>query len=418
MIVHHFWYNKNKLYCEDVPVADVARQVGTPFYLYSQSTLERHYKTFDMAFSAIPHLTCYAVKANSNLAILSIFRRLGSGFDIVSGGELLRALKAGGDPEKIVFSGVGKTPDEIDLGLQHNILQFNVESSAELRTLEARAAAKRKTARISLRVNPDVDPKTHPYIATGLRQHKFGVPIESAPDLYRRASRSAHVKITGIGFHIGSQITRVEPFIDALNRLKEIVSALREEGIKIKHLDLGGGLGITYNDEVPPHPDDYGKAVLDVVKDMDCTLLLEPGRVIVGNAGILVTRVLLTKQTNGKNFVIVDAGMNDLVRPSLYGSYHGIQPETLSGRSRWTADVVGPICESADFLARDRDMPRVKSKDLLAVMSAGAYGYALSSNYNSRTRIPEVLVRGKRVKVIRRRETFRDLVRGESTSPL
>ncbi len=416
--MHHFWYNKNKLYCEDVPVADVARQVGTPFYLYSQSTLERHYKTFDMAFSAIPHLTCYAVKANSNLAILSLFRRLGSGFDIVSGGELLRALKAGGDPEKIVFSGVGKTPEEIDLGLQHNILQFNVESSAELRMLEARAAAKRKTARISLRVNPDVDPKTHPYIATGLRQHKFGVPIESAPDLYRRANRSGRVKITGIGFHIGSQITRVEPFIDALNRLKEIVSALREEGIKIKHLDLGGGLGITYNDEVPPHPDDYGKAVLDVVKDMDCTLLLEPGRVIVGNAGILVTRVLLTKQTNGKNFVIVDAGMNDLVRPSLYGSYHGIQPETLSGRNRWTADVVGPICESADFLARDRDMPRVKSKDLLAVMSAGAYGYALSSNYNSRTRIPEVLVRGKRAKVIRKRETFKDLVRGESASPL
>jgi len=418
VIVHHFWYNKNKLYCEDVSVADVARQVGTPFYLYSQSTLERHYKTFDMAFSAIPHLTCYAVKANSNLAILSLFRRLGSGFDIVSGGELLRALKAGGDPERIVFSGVGKTPEEIDLGLQHNILQFNVESGAELRMLEARATAKRKTARISLRVNPDVDPKTHPYIATGLRQHKFGVPIDSAVDLYRRAGRSSRLKITGIGFHIGSQITRVEPFIDALNRLKEIVSALREEGIRIRHLDLGGGLGITYNDEVPPHPDDYGKAVLDVVKDMECTLLLEPGRVLVGNAGILVTRVLLTKQTDGKNFVIVDAGMNDLIRPSLYGSYHGIQPETLSGKSRWTADVVGPVCESADFLARDRDMPRVKSRDLLAVMSAGAYGYVLSSNYNSRARIPEVMVRGKRMKVVRKRETFRDLVRGESTSPL
>ena len=416
--MHHFWYNKNKLYCEDVSVADVARQVGTPFYLYSQSTLERHYKTFDMAFSAIPHLTCYAVKANSNLAILSLFRRLGSGFDIVSGGELLRALKAGGDPERIVFSGVGKTPEEIDLGLQHNILQFNVESGAELRMLEARATAKRKTARISLRVNPDVDPKTHPYIATGLRQHKFGVPIDSAVDLYRRAGRSSRLKITGIGFHIGSQITRVEPFIDALNRLKEIVSALREEGIRIRHLDLGGGLGITYNDEVPPHPDDYGKAVLDVVKDMECTLLLEPGRVLVGNAGILVTRVLLTKQTDGKNFVIVDAGMNDLIRPSLYGSYHGIQPETLSGKSRWTADVVGPVCESADFLARDRDMPRVKSRDLLAVMSAGAYGYVLSSNYNSRARIPEVMVRGKRMKVVRKRETFRDLVRGESTSPL
>ncbi len=418
LTVHHFWYNKNKLYCEDVSVADVARQVGTPFYLYSQSTFERHYKTFDMAFSAIPHLTCYAVKANSNLAVLSLFRRLGAGFDIVSGGELLRALRAGGDPRKIVFSGVGKTAEEIDLGLQHDILQFNVESAAELRIIEARARARRKTARISLRVNPNVDPKTHPYIATGLRQHKFGVPIESAPELYRRANRSDHLKITGIGFHIGSQITRVEPFIDALNRLKEIVAALRDDGIEIRHLDLGGGLGITYNDEVPPHPDDYGKAVLDVVKDMECTLLLEPGRVIAGNAGILVTRVLLTKQNEGRNFVIVDAGMNDLIRPSLYGSYHGIQPETLSGRTRWTADVVGPICESGDFLARDRDMPKAKAKDLLAVMSAGAYGFVLASNYNSRPRIPEVLVRGKRMRVIRKRETFRDLIRSESASPL
>jgi diaminopimelate decarboxylase len=416
--VHHFWYNKNKLYCEDVPVAEVARKVGTPFYLYSQSTLERHFKTFDMAFGVLPHLTCYAVKANSNLAILSLLRRLGAGFDIVSGGELLRALKAGADPRKVVFSGVGKTPDEIDLGLQHDILQFNIESSAELRTLEARARAKRRVARIALRVNPNVDPKTHPYIATGLRQHKFGIPIESAPEIYRRASRSNHLKVTGIGFHIGSQITRVEPFIDALHRLKEIVLAMRSEGLDIHYLDLGGGLGITYNDEVPPHPDDYGKAVLEVIKDLDCTLLLEPGRVIVGNAGILVTRVLLTKQNEGRNFVIVDAGMNDLIRPSLYGSYHGIQPETLPGRGRWTADVVGPICESGDFLARDRDMPRVKPRDLLAVMSAGAYGFALSSNYNSRPRVPEVLVYGKRMKVIRKRETFKDLVRSESNSPL
>ena len=416
--MHHFWYNKNKLYCEDVPVAEVARKVGTPFYLYSQSTLERHFKTFDMAFGVLPHLTCYAVKANSNLAILGLLRRLGAGFDIVSGGELLRALKAGADPRKIVFSGVGKTPDEIDLGLQHDILQFNIESAAELRTLEARARAKRKVARIALRVNPNVDPKTHPYIATGLRQHKFGIPIEAAPEIYRRACRSDRIKVTGIGFHIGSQITRVEPFIDALHRLKEIVLAMRSDGLDIRYLDLGGGLGITYNDEVPPHPDDYGKAVLEVIKDLDCTLLLEPGRVIVGNAGILVTRVLLTKQNEGKNFVIVDAGMNDLIRPSLYGSYHGIQPETLPGRGRWTADVVGPICESGDFLARDRDMPRVKPKDLLAVMSAGAYGFALSSNYNSRPRIPEVLVHGKRMKVIRKRETFKDLIRSESASPL
>jgi diaminopimelate decarboxylase len=416
--VHYFWYNKNKLYCEDVPVAEVARKVGTPFYLYSQSTLERHFRVFDMAFGVLPHLTCYAVKANSNLAILSLFRRLGAGFDIVSGGELQRALKAGGDPHKIVFSGVGKTEEEMDLALQQDILQFNLESPAELSMLEARARALNKTARIALRINPNIDPKTHPYVATGLRQHKFGVPMDKALQIYRRASRSGHLEITGIGFHIGSQITRVEPFVEALNRLKEMVLSLRSAGIVMRHIDLGGGLGITYNDEVPPHPDDYGKAVLEAVKDLDCTLLLEPGRVIVGNAGILVTRVLVTKENEGKNFVIVDAGMNDLLRPSLYGSYHGIQPETLSRRGRFTADVVGPICESGDFLARDRDMPVVKAKDLLAVMSAGAYGFALSSNYNSRPRIPEVLVSGKRVKLIRRREGFRDLVRGESVNPI
>jgi diaminopimelate decarboxylase len=416
--MHHFWYNKNKLYCEDVPVADVAKEVGTPFYLYSQSTLERHFKTFDLAFGLLPHLTCYAVKANSNLAILSLFRKLGSGFDIVSGGELLRALHAGADPQKIVFSGVGKTDDEIDLALSTGILQFNVESPAELDVLEARAAATGKVARIALRVNPNVDPKTHPYIATGLRQHKFGVAIESAPELYRKASRSQHLEITGIGFHIGSQITRVEPFIEALTRLKEMVATLRDSGLRIEHLDLGGGLGITYNDEVPPHPDDYGKAVLEVVRDMGCTVLLEPGRVIVGNAGILVTKVLFTKKNGGKTFVIVDAGMNDLMRPSLYGSYHAIQPETLRGKGRCTADIVGPICESGDFLARDRDMPVVKPKDILAVMSSGAYGFVLSSNYNSRPRAPEVLVRGKRMKVIRKRESFKDLVRGEALKPL
>jgi diaminopimelate decarboxylase len=416
--VHHFWYKENKLYCEDVPVSEIARKVGTPFYLYSQATLERHFKTFDQAFAVVPHLTCFAVKSNSNLAILSLFRRLGAGFDIVSGGELLRSLKAGGDPQKIVYSGVGKSEAEIDLCLQHDILQFNVESAAELKMLEARAQALNKKARISLRVNPNVDPKTHPYIATGLRQHKFGVAIEEAPELYQKAARFAHLKITGIGFHIGSQITRVEPFVDALLRLKELVASLRASGIKILYLDLGGGLGITYNDEAPPHPDDYSRAVLEIVQDMDCTVLLEPGRVIVGNAGILVTRVILTKHNNGKNFVIVDAAMNDLIRPSLYGSYHAIQPETLSRRGRWTADVVGPICESGDFLARDRDMPIVKAKDLLAVMTAGAYGFALSSNYNSRMRVPEVLVCGKRFKIIRKRETFKDLMRGECLNPL
>ncbi len=416
--MHHFWYNKNKLYCEDVPVSEIARKVGTPFYLYSQSTLERHFKVFDQAFALVPHLTCYAVKANSNLAILSLFRRLGAGFDIVSGGELQRALKAGSDPAKIVYSGVGKSEAEIDLGLQQGILQFNVESPAELKMLEARTVALKKEARIAFRVNPNVDPKTHPYIATGLRQHKFGIPMDEAAELCDRARRAARLKVTGIGFHIGSQITRVEPFVDALKKLQELVLSLRASGLDIHHLDLGGGLGITYNDEVPPQPSDYSEAILEVVKDMGCTVLLEPGRVIVGNAGILVTRVVLTKTNNGKNFVITDAGMNDLIRPSLYGSYHAIQPEKLTRRGRRTVDVVGPICESGDFIARDRDMPIVKARDLLAVMSAGAYGMVLSSNYNSRPRISEVLVSGRRFKVIRKRETFKDLIRGESLSPL
>jgi diaminopimelate decarboxylase len=416
--MHYFWYKKDRLHCEDVAVADIARRVGTPFYLYSQATLERHFRVFDAAFQDLPHLTCYAVKANSNLAILGLFRRMGSGFDIVSGGELVRALRAGGDPRKIVFSGVGKDVAEIDLALGHDILQFNVESAAELAILEARARAAGRIARISLRVNPDVDPKTHPYIATGLRQNKFGVPAEAAPALYRRASRSPHLKVTGIGFHIGSQITRLEPFVDALNRLVEIVAGLRRRKIAIEHLDLGGGLGITYNDEVPPHPDAYGRAIHDVAKGLGCTLLLEPGRVLVGNAGILVTRVLLTKQNGDRNFVVVDAAMNDLIRPSLYGSYHGIQPERITRRGRWTADVVGPVCESGDFLARDREIPVVRAGDLLAVMSAGAYGFVLSSNYNARPRVPEVLVKGKRTKVIRKRESPADLMRGESLTPL
>jgi diaminopimelate decarboxylase len=415
--MHHFWYRNDRLYCEDVPVADIARRVGTPFYLYSQATLERHFRVFDGAFQGLPHLTCYAVKANGNLAILGLFRRLGAGFDIVSGGELYRAIKAGADPQKIVFSGVGKDTAEIDLALGHDILQFNIESPSELGVLEGRARAIGKVARISLRVNPDVDPKTHPYIATGLRQHKFGVPMESALALYRKARRSRHLEVSGIGFHIGSQITKLEPFVDALERLKEMVLDLQRHRIRVKHLDLGGGLGITYNDEVPPQPDDYGRAVHGVVKDLGCRLLLEPGRVIVGNAGILVTRVVLTKQNGGKNFVVEDAGMNDLVRPSQYGSYHSIQPEKVDRRGRWTADVVGPVCESGDFLARDREMPVVRAQDLVAVMSAGAYGFVLSSNYNARPRAAEVLVRGNRFKVVRRRETAADLVRGESVRP-
>jgi diaminopimelate decarboxylase len=416
--LQQFWYRRNRLYCEDVPVAEIAHSVGTPFYLYSQSTLERHFRTFDGAFSAVPHLTCFAVKANSNLAVLSLFRRLGAGFDIVSGGELERALKAGADPRRIVFSGVGKNRAEMDRALACDILQFNVESQAELEILEARAQASGKVARVGLRINPDVDPKTHPYISTGLRMTKFGVPIEVAHALFHRSRRSTHLQLTGLGFHIGSQITRVEPFVEALKLLREAVLALRARKHEIRLIDLGGGLGITYNDELPPHPEDYGRSVLDLVSDLGCTVLLEPGRVLVGNAGILVTQVLLAKRTQEKNFVVVDAGMNDLMRPSLYGSYHAIQPVTMPRRKRWVADVVGPICESGDFLARDRDLPIPRNGDLLAVMSAGAYGFVLSSNYNSRPRAAEVMVSGGRFKVVRKRESFRDLVRGESLSPL
>jgi diaminopimelate decarboxylase len=416
--VHYFQYRKNALYCEDIPVADIAEQFGTPLYLYSQATLERHFRVFDAAFARVQHLTCYAVKANSNLSILTLFRKMGAGFDIVSGGELMRAVKAGADTHKIVFSGVGKSVAEIDLALGHDILQFNVESAAELDTIGERSRALGKKARIALRVNPDVDPQTHPYISTGMRQNKFGISMANALALYRKAARSPHLQITGIGFHIGSQITRVEPFIDALKHLKEIIVRLRAGGIELLHLDLGGGLGIQYHDESPPHPDVYGKALLEAAEDMRCKLLLEPGRVIVGNAGVLLTRVILTKQNEGKNFVVIDAGMSELMRPSLYGSYHAIQPARLTHRGRWTADVVGPICESGDFLARDREMPVTKAGDLLAVMSAGAYGFVLSSNYNSRPHAPEVLVKGARQKVIRQRESFKDLIRGESLQPL
>ncbi len=413
-----FRYKRDRLYCEDVAVAEVARRVGTPFYLYSQLTLEEQFRIFDRAFASVPHLTCYAVKANSNLALIKLFHAMGAGFDIVSGGELLRVLEAGGDARKIVFSGVGKTEAEINLGLRKGILQFNVESKAELAIVEARARALRRKARVSLRVNPDVDPKTHPYISTGLLRHKFGMAMEEARELCAAYGKSRHIDIVGIGFHIGSQITRIDPFLDALQRVKQLARDLRAQGIAIRHLDLGGGLGITYNDEVPPRPEEYARAVLTAAEDLECVLFLEPGRVLVGNAGILVTRVLITKTNGATNFVVVDAGMTELLRPSLYGAYHSIRPERLGRQARWTTDVVGPVCESGDFLARGREMPVAKAGDLLAVMSTGAYGFVLSSNYNSRLRVPEVLVRGNRFKIIRRRETFSDMIRGETPSPI
>ena len=410
-----FRYRRNRLYCEGVPVAEVARRVGTPFYLYSREAMVEQFRRLDAAFAAVPHLTCYAVKANSNLAVLGIFGKLGAGFDIVSGGELLRVLEAGGDSGRIVFSGVGKTDCEIDLGLRKGILQFNVESEPELDLLESRARALGKKARISLRVNPDVDAKTHPYHSTGMLRHKFGMGIRQVRQLCVASARSPYLDVVGVGFHIGSQITAVDPFVQALVQVKKLVLDLRAGGIRIRHLDVGGGLGITYKDEVPPRPEQYSKAVLGALGDLDCTLLLEPGRVIVGNAGILVTTVLLTKKNGGTNFVVVDAGMTELVRPALYGAYHAILPERSGRKRRWTADVVGPICESGDFLARDRQMPVASAGDLLVVMSAGAYGFVLSSNYNSRPRVPEVLVRGNRFKVIRKRETFDHMIYGESS---
>jgi len=413
--MHHFHYRDGELHCEDVPLSRIAQEVGTPTYVYSNETLVRHFKAFDGAFENVPHLVCFSAKSNSNLAILRIFGSMGGGVDIVSGGELFRALKAGIPGKRIVYSGVGKTEEEMDQALEAGILMFNIESSQELEVLARRAARFGLRAPVAIRVNPDVDPQTHPYISTGLKKNKFGIEMEKALEDYRRAFTMDHVEVVGVDCHIGSQITRLEPFLDALERLRELVLALRSQGMDIRYLDLGGGLGITYHEETPPHPIQYAQGVKELTKDLGCTLVLEPGRVLVGNAGILLTRVLYTKRGATKNFVIVDAGMNDLARPSLYGSYHRINPvdETLMFQEEITADLVGPICESTDFLARDRRMPPFKRGDLLAVMSAGAYGFSMSSNYNSRPRAAEVLVKGSDFWVIRKRETYEDLIAPE-----
>jgi diaminopimelate decarboxylase len=412
--MHHFQRRNGELYAEDVPLRELAARVGTPCYVYSLATLRRHYRVFDDAFASIPHLVCFSVKANSNLAVLRTFVREGSGFDIVSGGELFRALKAGADPHKIVFSGVGKTRDEILAALRAGILMFNVESPAELDAINAVAAELGVTARVALRVNPDVDPKTHPYISTGLKKSKFGIHIQRSLEDYRRARSLPHIEVVGIDCHIGSQLTTVPPFVDALARVRALVERLAAEGFELRYIDMGGGLGITYNDEQPPDPKDYATALAEGLRSVPATLLLEPGRVIVGNAGILLTRVLYLKTTDEKNFVVVDGGMNDLIRPALYGSYQGIEPVLTRDGRGCTADVVGPVCESGDFFAKDRALPRLEPGDLLAVMSAGAYGFVMASNYNTRPRPPEVLVDGAAFHVVRERETPEDLVRGES----
>ncbi len=414
-----FSYRRNKLYAEGLSVEKMAEELGTPLYIYSSKTLKRHFKVFDSAFKKAEHLVCYSIKANSNIAVIKTFADEGSGFDIVSGGELYRALKAGADASRIVFSGVGKTAEEMACAIKEGILMFNVESPEELRLLDEVAGRLNKKAPFAIRVNPDVDPKTHPYISTGLKKNKFGINREEAIREYVYAKNHLTNLIPlGIDTHIGSQLTRVGPFVDALKKTKKLIRTLRKEGLAIEYLDMGGGLGITYDAERPPAPDKYAKAVIRETAGLGLTLIFEPGRVLVGNAGILVTRVLYTKKTPTKNFIIVDAGMNDLTRPGLYGSYHGIEPVHIRGKApRIKADIVGPICETGDFLARDRDMAEAVSGDLLAVKSAGAYGFTMSSNYNSRLRAAEVMVRGREYFVIKKRESYADLVRGEVLVP-
>ena len=416
--MNHFEYRNGQMFAEGVPVKRIAKEVGTPAYVYSLATLKRHYRVFDQAFAKVPHIVCFSVKANSNLALLRTFAKQGSGFDIVSGGELFRALKAGGDPKKIVFSGVGKKKDEIDYALRSEILMFNVESEDELVALNDIAGTLGKKAPISLRVNPDVDPQTHPYISTGMKKAKFGVEIKKSVEAYKKAASLPNVEVVGVDCHIGSQLTSLSPFVDALARVREyldrvLVGSLQKEGAQIRYLDLGGGLGINYNDEKPPQPEEYARAIIDGLEGLDITLILEPGRVIVGNAGILVTEVQYVKENDAKRFIIVDGGMNDLIRPALYGSYQAIQPVVKTQAETIIADIVGPICESGDFFAKDREMGRPQRGDLLAVMSAGAYGFTMASNYNSHPKAPEILVDGDKYYIVRKRESFDDLINGE-----
>ena len=413
-----FTYRDNRLHAEDIDLGELAAQTGTPCYVYSRATLERHWRVFDETLTGQPHLICYAVKANSSLAVLQVLARLGSGFDIVSVGELERVLLAGGDPGRVVFSGVGKRADEMRRALEASIRCFNVESVAELRHLDSVAGETGMTAPVSLRVNPDVDAGTHPYISTGLSENKFGIDVELALDAYRLAADLPHLEVVGIDCHIGSQLTETAPFVDALDRVLALVGRLASDGISLQHIDLGGGLGIRYSDaDNPPLPDAYARALLDRLGDSTLEILLEPGRAIAGNAGILLTRVEYLKQTPARHFAIVDAAMNDLQRPALYAAWHDIIPvqsRTDIGAAHY--DVVGPVCETGDFLGKDRELALAEG-DLLAVRSAGAYGFTMSSNYNSRPRAAEVMVDGDRFHVIRERETLQDLVRGEHLLP-
>ena len=413
--MNDFQYREGELYCEDVPLSRIAKEVGTPCYVYSHHTLVRHFRVYDSAFQNIPHIVAFAMKANSNLAVLRLMAKEGSGVDIVSGGELFRALKAGVPPGKIVFAGVGKKPEEIRDALKADILMFNVESSAELQAVNDVAASMGVKARVALRINPDIDPKTHPYISTGLKKSKFGIAADRAIEEFKAAAAFSHIEVVGLHAHIGSQLTQVAPFVESLKKVLTMVQTLAEQGIPIRYLNIGGGLGITYSDETPPEPKDLAAAIFPLVRDLKCVLIMEPGRVIVGNAGVLLTKVLYTKDGETKRFLIVDAAMNDLIRPSLYDAHHDIKPvyENVARGAKETVDVVGPVCESGDFLAKDRAMPEMNAGDLMAVMSAGAYGFVMSSNYNSRPRVPEVLVHEGQIHVIRARESYDDLVHGE-----
>lgn len=413
----YFEYKGGELFAEDIAVSTITSKHGTPTYIYSRATLERHWRAFDDAFKGMPHCVCYAVKANSNLAVLNVLARLGSGFDIVSAGELARVLAAGGKAERTVFSGVGKTVAEINYALEKGVRCFNVESIAELERINAIAGERGVRAPISIRVNPDVDAQTHPYISTGLKENKFGIAIEHAQAVYQKAAQLPHLKIIGIDCHIGSQLTTVTPFVDALKRVLMLIDKLAIQGIKLTHLDVGGGLGITYQDETPPSPTEYAKALRELLVGRDLEILLEPGRAIAGNAGILVTKVEYIKPTDDKRFAIVDAAMNDLLRPALYQSWQRIQAVTIDETiEAQDYDIVGPICETGDFLGKDR-LLAIKQGDLLAIRSAGAYGFTMSSNYNSRPRVVEIMVDGDQMHVIRERETIESLYAGEQVIP-
>jgi diaminopimelate decarboxylase len=410
--MHDFKYINSELYAEGVPVKKIVESVGSPLYIYSHNTFLRHFNAYNDAFNGQPHTICFALKANSNPAVLRLLAKNGCGADVVSGGELYLARKAGIPAKKIVYAGVGKTEEEIVRALKARILMFNIESSDEMKAINDIAGMLKTKAPIALRVNPDIDPKTHPYISTGLKESKFGIPIEDAIEHYKLARKLTNLEILGIHKHIGSQITTIQPFVDALKKVILLAETLKSHGINIKHLDIGGGLGIPYHNEHPPHPRELSRAVLPLLKDNKFNLILEPGRSIAGNAGIFVTKVLYQKKHPVKEFVIVDGGMNDLLRPSLYNAYHGVLPLRKNSRKKALSDIVGPICESGDFLAVNREINRLSNGDLLAVMSSGAYGFTMSSNYNSRPRVAEVMVKGNNFYIVREREQYKDLVRG------